>query len=125
MFSIEVISTEFFFFCYWWTKLHLSIENNILIIVANCSKRQGGVEDYTIQHCTQQDFDDEEPTDSCTQLAPSYKGNTFVTNALQNSRFAISWDQTDPKRKQVRHTTTTTTSLCPTKCTLHDASTFL
>ena len=46
-----------------------------------------------------QDFG--EPKESANSLAPSYKGQTFVTNALQNGRFAISWDQTDPKRKRV------------------------
>eukprot|EP01064_Diplonema_japonicum_P001080 TRINITY_DN10693_c0_g2_i1.p1 TRINITY_DN10693_c0_g2~~TRINITY_DN10693_c0_g2_i1.p1 ORF type:complete len:732 (+),score=285.83 TRINITY_DN10693_c0_g2_i1:41-2236(+) len=46
------------------------------------------------------DFEDE-PKDSCSQLVRGFKANThFVTNALQNSRFAISWDQTDLKRKQ-------------------------
>ncbi|KAJ9450632.1 Pre-rRNA-processing protein esf1, partial [Diplonema papillatum] len=44
---------------------------------------------------------DEEPREECDQLQAGFNANTaFVTNALQNSRFAISWDQADPKRRK-------------------------
>eukprot|EP01060_Flectonema_neradi_P007447 TRINITY_DN15195_c0_g1_i1.p1 TRINITY_DN15195_c0_g1~~TRINITY_DN15195_c0_g1_i1.p1 ORF type:complete len:710 (+),score=216.13 TRINITY_DN15195_c0_g1_i1:123-2252(+) len=43
-----------------------------------------------------------EHIDIATSVKSNFKANTnFVTNALQNSRFAISWDQVDPKRKRV------------------------
>jgi len=43
---------------------------------------------------------DDEPTGSATRAPASIKGTGFITNALQDSRFAISWDQSDPKRKR-------------------------
>ena len=46
------------------------------------------------------EFTDE--VDIASSVKTNFQANTtFVTNALQNSRFAISWDQTDPKRKRV------------------------
>ena len=46
-------------------------------------------------------FDEDEPKEVCAKYDPGYKpGKPFVTNALQNSNFAISWDQDAPLRKQ-------------------------
>eukprot|EP00667_Euglena_gracilis_P002424 EG_transcript_2424 len=46
-------------------------------------------------------FNDAEARDTCTKIGPEYTPlKPFVSNALQNSCFRVSWDQELPTRKQ-------------------------
>lgn len=47
-------------------------------------------------------FEDDEPSDECTELPNGYRPNDFRTEALTHSKVKLTWDQDDNQRKEAQ-----------------------